>query len=374
MLAVFSSLSIFSLSIAAFLFAVYHLDKYPAGDALMQAPRRGNGADFGNPDYNMYHGERVPGFPQHPHRGFETITYLRSGVVDHTDSLGSSGRFSDGDAQLMTAGKGCVHGELFPLVHKDKPNTLRLYQIWLNLSAKNKFAEPSYEMLWRENAVVIKGKNGGYATIVIGRIGENEGSAKLNPASWAADAKNDVGCFTIDLPAKSEEGASSFTLPAAVGGPEVNRVLYFVEGSSKGSVTVGGRKLTGRSMIKLKADQAVEIINEDDKEPAEFLVLQGKPINEPVAQHGPFVMNTRQQIMEAFAEYRATQFGGWPWPVDDPIFPAEQGRFALHADPKTKKKTIDFPPGTDEAIVKAQAVPKVFIPSSAAGGGKKDEL
>jgi quercetin 2,3-dioxygenase len=309
----------------------------------------------------VYHGDRVPGFPQHPHRGFETITYLKQGVTDHTDSLGNAGRFSDGDAQLMTAGKGCVHGEMFPLIHKDKPNTLRLFQIWLNLPAKNKFAEPSYEMLWRENSVRVEGKNGAYAMIVTGRIGEADGTPKLNPASWAADPKNDVGCFTIDLPAKGAAGASSFTLPPAVEGAGINRTLYFVEGSTKGAVTVGGKKLTGRSIIKVKANEALELINEDEKETAEFLVLQGRPIGEPVAQHGPFVMNTQKEIMEAFGDYRATRFGGWPWADDAPVFPASQGRFALHVK-KGGEKFIDYPPSTPEEVVKGQVVPKIFVP------------
>ena len=85
-------------------------DFYPAGNDKMEAPRRGSGADFGNADYNMYHGDSVPGFPQHPHRGFETLTAVLEGTVDHSDSLGASGRYSDGDLQWMTAGAGVVHG------------------------------------------------------------------------------------------------------------------------------------------------------------------------------------------------------------------------------------------------------------------------
>ena len=90
-----------------FLFCVYHKDLYPAGDELMRAPRRGNGADFDpSAPYRMYHGDRIPGFPQHPHRGFETVTATLEGIVDHTDSMGSAGRYGHGDLQWMTAGKG----------------------------------------------------------------------------------------------------------------------------------------------------------------------------------------------------------------------------------------------------------------------------
>jgi redox-sensitive bicupin YhaK (pirin superfamily) len=99
-----------------FLMCVYHKDQYPAGDSKMQAPRKGNGADFdAKQPYRMYHGDYVPGFPQHPHRGFETITATMTGLVDHSDSQGNAGRYGQGDFNWMTAGAGIVHGEIFPL-------------------------------------------------------------------------------------------------------------------------------------------------------------------------------------------------------------------------------------------------------------------
>ena len=113
-----------------FLFAVYHLDRYPAGNAIMgpDASLAGHriGADFGNPaGWSMYHGEDgVPGFPKHPHRGFETITITRQGLVDHTDSLGNGGRFGYGDVQWMTAGSGISHAEMFPLLNRKGENVL----------------------------------------------------------------------------------------------------------------------------------------------------------------------------------------------------------------------------------------------------------
>ena len=109
-----------------FLFCVYHVDDYPAdASGKMEAPLAGNGADFDpqNP-YRMYHGDKVPGFPAHPHRGFETVTATVFGLIDHADSVGNAGRYGDGDVQWMTAGEGVVHGEMFPLVNSDRPNTL----------------------------------------------------------------------------------------------------------------------------------------------------------------------------------------------------------------------------------------------------------
>jgi redox-sensitive bicupin YhaK (pirin superfamily) len=118
------------------------------GDGKMQAPRRGNGADFDpRSPYRMYHGDRIPGFPQHPHRGFETVTATMEGTIDHTDSVGNAGRYGHGDLQWMTAGKGVVHGEMFPLVNDKSPNTLRLFQIWLNLPRVNKMVDPAFAMV-----------------------------------------------------------------------------------------------------------------------------------------------------------------------------------------------------------------------------------
>ena len=86
----------------------------------------------------MCHGERVPGFPQHPHRGFETVTVARKGLIDHSDSLGAKARFGEGDVQWMTAGRGIVHSEMFPLLQRNAPNPTEFFQIWLNLHAKGK--------------------------------------------------------------------------------------------------------------------------------------------------------------------------------------------------------------------------------------------
>jgi len=118
-------------TIDPFIFCVYHKDKYPAGGESMEVPGvLGNGMDFNSDaDYRMYHGRRVPGFPQHPHRGFETITATLEGIIDHTDSKGNAGRYGDGDLQWMTAGSGVVHGENFPLINTDSPNSTRFFQI-----------------------------------------------------------------------------------------------------------------------------------------------------------------------------------------------------------------------------------------------------
>ena len=96
----------------------------------------------------MYHGDVVPGFPQHPHRGFETVTLVRRGLIDHSDSLGARARFGSGDVQWLTAGDGIVHAEMFPLLDAHQPNPLELFQIWLNLPAADKRVPPHFAMLW----------------------------------------------------------------------------------------------------------------------------------------------------------------------------------------------------------------------------------
>lgn len=138
-----------------FLFCVHHRDDYPAGTERMgpdPALLRGRplGQDFTLRDgFRMYHGDVVPGFPRHPHRGFETVTLLTRGYCDHSDSLGATARFGPGDAQWMTAGRGIEHAEMFPLRERESDNPLELFQIWLNLPARSK-VYPHFSMLWRD--------------------------------------------------------------------------------------------------------------------------------------------------------------------------------------------------------------------------------
>eukprot|EP00468_Gymnochlora_sp_CCMP2014_P004640 CAMPEP_0167761930 /NCGR_PEP_ID=MMETSP0110_2-20121227/12456_1 /TAXON_ID=629695 /ORGANISM="Gymnochlora sp., Strain CCMP2014" /LENGTH=352 /DNA_ID=CAMNT_0007648689 /DNA_START=70 /DNA_END=1128 /DNA_ORIENTATION=- len=316
-----------------FLFCVYHKDDYPAGDEKMHAPRIGDGHDF-NPKakYRMYHGKRIPGFPQHPHRGFETITATIEGIIDHTDSLKNGGRYGKGDLQWMTAGKGIVHGEMFPLVNMDKPNPTRFFQIWLNLPKKNKMVPPDYVMHWAENVKKVTSKDGKAKVTVW--AGELEGEKALAPPknSWAADSKNDVAVWHITL-----EPGAKYTVPAAKTGKAVNRTFYVIEGKE---IFAEKEKLGNQVRIDVNADQPMVFeVPSGASKASELLMLQGKPIGEPVAQHGPFVMNTQEEIRMAFMDYYRTKFGGWPWPDDDQVFPRTKGRFS-----KKKGEKTEYPP------------------------------
>jgi hypothetical protein len=285
---------------------------------------RNIGQDFAGIDgWRMYHGDVVPGFPQHPHRGFETVTIARRGYIDHSDSLGATARFGKGDVQWMTAGRGIVHAEMFPLVARDAPNPAELFQIWLNLPAASKMVEPHFTMLWGED--IPRVEDGATITVVAGRYGTTE-ALEPPPASYAAAHGSDVAIWTLAL----EPGARA-TLPPAQ--PTSSRVLYFFRGAA---LTIGGRELTRHGAIQVRADAPLALYN--GAEPSELLLLQGKPLDEPVAHHGPFVMNTREELMAAFDDYRRTRFGGWPWPSDGPVHARERQRFAKHADGRVEER------------------------------------
>jgi redox-sensitive bicupin YhaK (pirin superfamily) len=308
-----------------FLFCVYHKDNYPPGNAAMEAPRRGNGQDF-NPsaDYRMYHGEKIPGFPNHPHRGFETITATMDGIIDHADSVGNAGRYGMGDVQWMTAGGGVVHSETFPLLKQKEDNPTRFFQIWLNLPAKSKMVNPGFAMFWANEVPKWTSPDGKAAvTVWAGQyFGVDKNNAPPND-SWASDPANDVAILHMTI-----QPGGTLTLPAAHTAANVSRSMFYIEGGAD-SMKVDGKAIDSKVVMTIKADQDIELtMDEAAAGHGEFLLLQGKPIKEPVKQHGPFVMNTDAEIQQAFMDYQRTQFGRWPWPRDDMVFPRDKGRFA----------------------------------------------
>ena len=312
-----------------FLFCAYHDDAYPVANAQMapQASLAGRdiGQDFSRKDgWSMYHGRSVPGFPSHPHRGFETVTIVRKGLIDHSDSLGARARFGQGDVQWLTAGQGVVHSEMFPLLNTAAPNPLELFQIWLNLPAANKMATPYFTMFWADRIPrATMADDHGRETevaVIAGRL-QAETPLAAPPASWAAQADADVAIWTLRM-----APGARWTLPPAASAA-TRRHLYFFKGAS---VDIARHPVQQHGAIELRGDASVELLNGESE--SEFLLLQGRPIGEPVAQHGPFVMNTRAEIMQAFADYQRTQFGGWPWPDNAPVHGRDPARFARHPD------------------------------------------
>ncbi len=318
-----------------FLFCVHHHDDYPAGnEALGPAAAlsgRDIGQDFSGKDgWSMYHGDVVPGFPQHPHRGFETVTLVRRGYIDHSDSLGATARFGRGDAQWLTAGAGIVHSEMFPLLEADKPNPVELFQIWLNLPKADKLVEPHFAMLWSEEIPRVvfadEANRQTDVTVVAGML-DGRKAPSPPPRSWASRPDTDLAIWSIRM-----QSGAVWTLPAAHG-PDTRRTLYFFQGPT---LLVAGHTQAAHAAMEVRGD--VDLRLEAGEADCEVLLLQGRPIAEPVAQRGPFVVNTPAEVIEAFADYRRTQFGGWPWPADDPVHPRGQRRFARHADGRLERR------------------------------------
>jgi quercetin 2,3-dioxygenase len=321
-----------------FLFCVHHDDAYPRANAQLgpDVPLAGRalGQDFSRKDgWSMYHGMRVPGFPAHPHRGFETVTIVRRGLVDHADSLGAAARYGQGDVQWLTTGRGVVHAEMFPLLSTDSGNPLELFQIWLNLPAASKMSAPHFTMFWAADIprrTVIDAQGGTTeVSVIAGRLEEPTATAEPltpPPDSWAARDEADVAIWTLRM-----APGACWTLPAARSAT-TQRCLYLFEGRS---LQVAGHRVDGQVAIELRGDAKVELINSDA--PAQCLLLQGRAIGEPVVQHGPFVMNTQAQIVQTFADYQRTQFGGWPWPDEAPVHGRDPARFARHPDGREER-------------------------------------
>ncbi|QSO52678.1 pirin family protein [Alicyclobacillus curvatus] len=317
-----------------FLMSVHHKDAYPQGNEeqgpIVSLEDRSLGQDFTLRDgFRMYHGTTVPGFPVHPHKGFETVTVVLEGFVDHFDSTGSYGRYGNGDVQWLTTGSGTQHTEMFPLVHQDRENPLELFQIWMNLAAESKSAPPEYKMLWAEDIpeVELIDANGKKAIVrLISGNFQQKSSLESTNASWARDASHHVGIFLVHM-----EPEASLSLPPI--SKTLNRNLYFYDGDT---IDIDGTTVPSAHRVKLAGDE--EIVIRNGSVEGHLLILEGEPLQEEVAQYGPFVMNTRQELREAFDEYQRTQFGGWQWDRPDPVNHRNSGRFAHYADGSTERR------------------------------------
>jgi redox-sensitive bicupin YhaK (pirin superfamily) len=255
------------------------------------------------------------------------VTVVLEGYVDHFDSFGASGRYGDGDVQWMTAGKGMQHCEMFPCVYDEMSNPLELFQIWLNLPRAKKFVEPYYKMLWSETIpfqpILQEGRAVGKVKRVVGSL---FGSETVCPApdSLASEKDAAVAIALIDI-APNER----LILDAVPKG--VERTLYFYQGTK---LQVDGESMLPQTGMMI-TEEALMLENGDFT--AKCLLLQGRPIGEPVAAYGPFVMNTRAEIAEAYEDYQKTRFGGWPWKRPDPVYPRNEGRIASYPNGKIER-------------------------------------
>ena len=313
-------------TIDPFLFCAHHNDIYPVGNSQLgpdaSLEGRNIGSDFDGIDgWRMYHGTVVPGFPQHPHRGFETITYVREGTCDHSDSLGAIARFGEGDVQWLTAGSGIVHSEMLPLRNQSQPNPLELFQIWLNLPAVDKMCDPSFTMLWAEQVPKIRRiDTDGRRVEVVVIAGAFEVTSPLHPPSnsWASKDSAEVAVWHLHL-----DPGTSLELPPTRSA-ETIRTLYVFDGDG---VQIDETHLECDTGSVLRSNDITTLQSSGG---ADCLVLQGRPIGEPVVQQGPFVMNDEAGLRQTFIDYQRTGFGGWPWPVDGPVHDPDRKRFAVH--------------------------------------------
>jgi redox-sensitive bicupin YhaK (pirin superfamily) len=217
---------------------------------------------------------------------------------------------------------------MFPLLERDKPNPLELFQIWLNLPAADKMVDPHFAMLWSHDMPTVtftdEAQRTTDVTLIAGTLA-GKTAPPPPPRSWAARPDTDVAIWTIRM-----DAGAKWTLPPAHA--DSNRTLYFFKGTS---MRVAGEEQKAHAAIAVESDVAIEL--EAGETACELLVLQGRPIDEPVVQHGPFVMNTPEEIHNAMLDYRRTRFGKWPWPSDAPVHAREEGRFARHADGRVER-------------------------------------
>lgn len=284
-----------------FLFCVHHLDRYPAATAELgpaaSLAGRPIGQDFEGIDgWRMYHGSVVPGFPQHPHRGFETVTYMIAGRMRHKDSAGHEGLLQNGGVQWMTAGRGLVHSEM----PEQEEGVMEGFQLWLNLPGKDKLCAPWYRDIQSADIPEFQTAEGVTVRVIagesVGPQGPVAGSMRRAASAWPTDP------LYLDLHFPS--GTASFSQHLAA---DHNAFIYVYRGTVEVVDTQG-------SATHLPQHRMAILANEGDgvtlraSAAARALLIAGRPLREPIAQYGPFVMNTRHELMQAVEDFQAGRF------------------------------------------------------------------
>lgn len=245
----------------------------------------------------------VKGFPWHPHRGIETITYVIRGDVEHGDSMGNRGIISTGDVQWMTAGSGIIHQEM---PKGDPEGKMYGFQLWANLPKSHKMMDPRYRDVRSGQIPEIVTENGARIKIICGRIADGEGPVK--------DIITDPEYLDVTVPANSE-----LSLPTTLGHTVFAYVIdgkgYFCKEKKPFTYEMEGvnyfdmqtdPSVGNRTLVIFDDGDSVMVLTEAD--PVRFLFVSGKPIGEPVAWYGPIVMNTQDELRVAFEEYRKGTF------------------------------------------------------------------
>ncbi len=223
----------------------------------------------------------IGGFPEHPHRGFQTVTYMLEGRMRHRDHMGNEGVISAGGVQWMSAGRGVLHSEM----PEQDQGLLHGFQLWINLPANEKMSEPNYQDFPADQIPVVSLANGATVKVIAGEF--KHGAQRTRGAVVGVSTKPDY--LDIHLPGQT-------SIDIEVEGDKT-AVVYVYEGS----VDIGGRSLDSQQMGQLGNGDRVQI---QSSNAARFLLLAGQPLNEPIANWGPFVMNTQAQIEQAIEDYR----------------------------------------------------------------------
>ncbi len=246
----------------------------------------------------------VRGFPWHPHRGIETITYVLDGDVEHKDSLGNSGVIRSGDVQWMTAGSGIIHQEM---PQGDAKGRMWGFQLWANLPRRQKMMDPHYREVTARQIPAVKTVEGATVRIICGTMGDVQGPVR--------EIVTDPEYLDVSLPA-----GKTFTHPVK---PGYTVFAYVVEGEAHFDPGRNpfGREAIGENYfdmtpacvcqegtIALYEPAGDTVLVTTEKQPVHFLLICGKPLKEPVAWYGPIVMNTQEELKTAFAEFQAGTF------------------------------------------------------------------
>lgn len=232
--------------------------------------------------------DRARGVDEHPHRGFETVTVLYQGEIEHRDSAGNSGRLKAGDVQWMTAASGIVHEEKHGKDFTRQGGTLELVQLWVNLPGRHKSEKPGYQDIRSEDIPVLPLEQGGFVRVIAGMFRDTRGAARTFTPVTLLDIKLEQGT-EVTLPVAEGHTAGLYVLRGQV--EVVGEGRNIREGELGTFTTDGGR-------IDLRGTER-----------SRMLLLGGEPINEPVVSYGPFVMNSVEEIQQAFADYRAGKMG-----------------------------------------------------------------
>ncbi|MDO5648623.1 pirin family protein [Paracoccus sp. (in: a-proteobacteria)] len=225
------------------------------------------------------------GVDVHPHKGFETVTIVYQGEVEHGDSTGRGGVIGPGDVQWMTAGRGILHKEFHSPAFTATGGDFEMVQLWVNLPARDKDTAPGYQGI-RDADIPVVDLPGGRLRVIAGDYGDVQGAARTFTPMDVLDLRLDAGADTVLTPTDGH-----------------NVIVVALSGD----VTVNGTRLTGPATARLSRDGgAVQIAAVSD---SKLLILAGQPIDEPIAAYGPFVMNTDAEIRQAITDFRAGAFG-----------------------------------------------------------------